>query len=68
MEIFLQRETNRMSQNLSFLKLVLYLTIFSNNVDEKAEIQYRVSTFLRKDFNIQVFKEKELFYTLNKYH
>ena len=47
-----------MSQNLSFLKLVLYLTIFSNNVDEKAEIQYRVSTFLRKDFNIQVFKRK----------
>jgi len=55
---FFKRETNRMSQNLSFLKLVLYLTIFSNNVDEKAEIQYRVSTFLRKDFNIQVFKRK----------
>ena len=55
---FFKRETNRMSQNLSFLKSVLYLTIFSNNVDEKAEIQYRVSTFLRKDFNIQVFKRK----------
>lgn len=55
---FFKRETNRMSQNLSFLKLVLYLTIFSNKVDEKAEIQYRVSTFLRKDFNIQVFKRK----------
>ena len=55
---FFKRETNRMSQNLSFLKSVLYLTIFSNKVDEKAEIQYRVSTFLRKDFNIQVFKRK----------
>ena len=55
---FFKRETNRMSQNLSFLKSVLYLTIFSNNVYEKAEIQYRVSTFLRKDFNIQVFKRK----------
>ena len=55
---FFKRETNRMSQNLSFLKSVLHLTIFSNNVDEKAEIQYRVSTFLRKDFNIQVFKRK----------
>ena len=55
---FFKRETNRMSQNLSFLKSVLYLTILSNKVDEKAEIQYRISTFLRKDFNIQVFKRK----------
>ena len=55
---FFKKETNRMSESLSFLKSVLYLTIFSNKIDEKSEIQYKLSTFLRKDFNIQVFKRK----------
>ncbi len=55
---FFVKETDRMSQNLSFLKSVLYLTIFSKDINEKSEVQYKLSTFLRKDFNIQVFKRK----------
>lgn len=55
---FFKKETKNMIQNLSFLKSVLYLTIFSCKDDEKVEIQYRISTFLRKNFNIQVFKKK----------
>lgn len=55
---FFVKETDRMSQNLSFLKSVLYLTIFSKDINEKSEVQYKLSTFLKKDFNIQVFKRK----------
>ena len=55
---FFVKETDRMSQNLSFLKSVLYLTILSKDINEKSEVQYKLSTFLRKDFNIQVFKRK----------
>tara|TARA_Y100001970_G_scaffold230714_1_gene286576 strand:- start:5 stop:505 length:501 start_codon:yes stop_codon:yes gene_type:complete len=55
---FFVKETNRMLQKLSFLKYVLYLTIFSKDINEKSEVQYKLSTFLRKDFNIQVFKRK----------
>ena len=55
---FFVKETDRMSQNLSFLKSVLYLTIFPKDINEKSEVQYKLSTFLRKDFNIQVFKRK----------
>ena len=57
-ESFFKRETQRMLENFPFLKSVLYLTIFSSNFNEKAEIQYKLSTYLRKDFNIQVFKRK----------
>lgn len=55
---FFVKETDRMSQNLSFLKSVLYLTIFPKDINEKSEVQYKLSTFLKKDFNIQVFKRK----------
>ena len=55
---FFVKETDRMSQNLSFIKSVLYMTIFTKDINEKSEVQYKLSTFLRKDFNIQVFKRK----------
>ena len=55
---FFLKETDRMSQNLSFLKSILYLTIFSKDFNENSEVQFKLSTFLRKDFNIQVFKRK----------
>lgn len=55
---FFVKETDRMLQNLSFLKSVLYLTIFSKDINEKPELQYKLSRFLRNDFNIQVFKRK----------
>ena len=47
-----------MMRKYSFLKAILSVTIFDRKDNEKTEFQYRLSSFIRKDFNIQVFKRK----------
>ena len=47
-----------MMENYSFLKAILSITVFDKEIKEKSEFQYRLSTYIRKDFNIQVFKRK----------
>ena len=55
---FFKKETERMMENYSFLKAILSITVFEREIKEKSEFQYRLSTHIRKDFNIQVFKRK----------
>ncbi|MBR74728.1 MAG: hypothetical protein CL872_07325 [Dehalococcoidaceae bacterium] len=55
---FFKKETERMMRKYSFLKAILSVTIFDRKDNEKTEFQYRLSSFIRKDFNIQVFKRK----------
>ena len=34
------------------------MTIFNKKINDISELQYNLSTFIRKQFNIQVFKRK----------
>ena len=47
-----------MIQNNSFLKHILSITVFDNEINNISENQYKLSTYIRKEFKIQVFKKK----------
>ncbi|MDG2342511.1 MAG: hypothetical protein P8L24_05555 [Cytophagales bacterium] len=55
---FFENETNKMLENYSFLKYILSITVFSKNINDISENQYKLSTYIRKEFKIQVFKKK----------
>ncbi len=55
---FFNNETNKMLKNYSFLKNILSITVFSKNSNDISENQYKLSTYVRKEFKIQVFKKK----------
>ncbi len=55
---FFRTETKRMTENLFFLKTILSLTVLNKHDLENSELQYKLSTFIRKKYNIQVFKRK----------
>ena len=47
-----------MIQNNSFLKHILSITVFGDEMINISENQYKLSTYIRKEFKIQVFKKK----------
>ena len=47
-----------MCSNYSFLKNIISMTIFNKKNNDISELQYNLSTLIRKKFNIQVFKRK----------
>jgi hypothetical protein len=47
-----------MCSKYSFLKNIISMTIFNKKNNDISELQYNLSTFIRKKFNIQVFKRK----------
>ena len=49
---------NRMINNNSFLKSILSITALKKSKEKITEIQYNLSTFIRKKYNIQVYKRK----------
>ena len=55
---FFKNEIKLMCSNYSFLKNIISMTIFNKKINDISELQYNLSTFLRKKFNIQVFKKK----------
>ncbi len=57
-EEFFNNETNKMIQDISFLKSILSITVFDFSKNDISEYQYKVSNYIRKKFNIQVFKRK----------
>ena len=56
--IFFEKETKKMIENYSFLKHILSITVFYEDINDISENQYQLSTFIRKEFKIQVFKKK----------
>ena len=55
---FFKNEIKLMCSNYSFLKNIISMTIFNKKINDISELQYNLSTFIRKKFNIQVFKRK----------
>ena len=55
---FFNEEINRMINNNSFLKSILSITALKKSKEKIPEIQYNLSTFIRKKYNIQVYKRK----------
>ena len=55
---FFNEEMNRMINNNSFLKSILSITALKKSKEKITEIQYNLSTFIRKKYNIQVYKRK----------
>ena len=55
---FFKKETEKMIQNNSFLKHILSITVFGDEMINISENQYKLSTYIRKEFKIQVFKKK----------
>ena len=49
---FFENETNKMIENYSFLKYILSITVFSKNINDISENQYKLSTYIRKEFKI----------------
>ena len=47
-----------MIENYSFLKHILSITVFCDHINNISENQYKLSTYVRKEFKIQVFKKK----------
>ncbi len=57
-KIFFKNEIKVMCENHGFLKTIICMTIFSKTNNDISELQYNLSTFIRKKFKIQVFKRK----------
>tara|TARA_B100000579_G_scaffold246282_1_gene202212 strand:+ start:95 stop:682 length:588 start_codon:yes stop_codon:yes gene_type:complete len=55
---FFNKETNKMIKDISFLKYILSIIILNFSKNTISEYQYKLSTYIRKKFNIQVFKRK----------
>ena len=55
---FFKKETNKMIEDISFLKYVLSIIVLNFSKNTLSEYQYKLSTYIRKKFNIQVFKRK----------
>ena len=55
---FFNEEMNRMINNNSFLKSILSITALKKSKEKITEIQYNLSTFIRKKYIIQVYKRK----------
>tara|TARA_B100001758_G_scaffold215325_1_gene200917 strand:- start:629 stop:1123 length:495 start_codon:yes stop_codon:yes gene_type:complete len=55
---FFKKETTKMIENYSFLKHILSITVFCDHINNISENQYKLSTYVRKEFKIQVFKKK----------
>ena len=55
---FFKKETNMMIEDISFLKYVLSIIVLNFSKNTLSEYQYKISTYIRKKFNIQVFKRK----------
>jgi|TARA_B110000881_G_C18483907_1_gene468062 hypothetical protein len=65
-KIFFKNEVKVMCENYGFLKTIIYMTVFSKKNKDISELQYNLSTFIRKKFNIQVFKRKGIVIHSNK--
>ena len=63
---FFKNEIKLMCSNYSFLKNIISMTIFNKKINDISELQYNLSTFLRKKFNIKSSREKELLFTQKK--
>lgn len=57
-KIFFKNEIEIMCENYTFLKTIIFMTIFSKKNNDISELQYNLSTFIRKKFKIQVYKRK----------
>ena len=55
---FFNKETNKMIKDISFLKYILSIIVLDFSKKTISEYQYKLSTYIRKKFNIQVFKRK----------
>ena len=55
---FFKNEIKLMCSKYSFLKNIISMTIFNKKNNDISELQYNLSTLIRKKFNIQVFKRK----------
>ena len=55
---FFKKETKKMIENHSFLIHILSITVFCDDINNISENQYKLSTYIRKEFKIQVFKKK----------
>ena len=55
---FFNKETNKMIKDISFLKYILSIIVLNFSKKTISEYQYKLSTYIRKKFNIQVFKRK----------
>tara|TARA_A100001234_G_scaffold202567_1_gene196101 strand:+ start:244 stop:831 length:588 start_codon:yes stop_codon:yes gene_type:complete len=55
---FFNKETNKMITDISFLKYILSIIVLNFSKNKISEYQYKLSTYIRKKFNIQVFKRK----------
>ena len=55
---FFNKETNKMIKDISFLKYILSIIVLNFSKNKISEYQYKLSTYIRKKFNIQVFKRK----------
>lgn len=55
---FFVQETEKMFGNNSFLKILLELTVFAAEHANNIMLVYRLSTFIREHFQVQVYKKK----------
>ena len=55
---FFTVETEKLINNISILKMILSVTVFNLGKDRILSSQYKLSSYIRKNFNAQVFKRK----------
>ena len=55
---FFTVETEKLINNISILKMILSVTVFNLGEDRILSNQYKLSSYIRKNFNAQVFKRK----------
>tara|TARA_B100000900_G_scaffold141235_1_gene119669 strand:- start:5701 stop:6201 length:501 start_codon:yes stop_codon:yes gene_type:complete len=55
---FFTVETEKLINNISILKMILSVTAFNLGEDRILTNQYKLSSYIRKNFNAQVFKRK----------
>tara|TARA_B100001057_G_scaffold13732_1_gene12904 strand:+ start:8632 stop:9132 length:501 start_codon:yes stop_codon:yes gene_type:complete len=55
---FFADETEKLINNISILKMILSVTVFNLGENRILSNQYKLSSYIRKNFNAQVFKRK----------